>query len=158
MADPHLNDAIKRARGTDAREVGAGALFMAFGAAVIIYAQQYDLGTATEMGPGYFPCLLGALLVLLGAIAVVQGRRRAAPVAIGAWPALPTVFILASVLAFALLVDAHGLIPAVVATILLGCYERLLRRPLEVAAITVALVALTVSIFHYGIQLPFRLW
>ena len=145
-------------RGMDSREVGAGVLFAVFGAAVLIYAQQYDLGTATQMGPGYFPSLLGGLLMLLGAIAIVQGWRRAAPVAIGAWPAIPTLFILAGVLAFAFLIDTHGLVPAVIATILLGCYERLLRRKLEVAAIVAALVLLTVGIFYYGIQLPFRLW
>ncbi len=147
-------DSVRPVRGMDAREVGAGLLFMVFGAVVLVYAQQYDMGTATQMGPGYFP----SLLVLLGAIAIVQGRRRPAGVAIGAWPAIPTVFILAGVLAFAFLVDTRGLIPAVVATILLGCYERVLRRPLEVVAIVVALVVLTVGIFYYGIQLPFRLW
>lgn len=146
------------ARAMDAREVGAGVLFAAFGVVVITYARQYELGTATQMGPGFFPTMLGVLLVLLGGVAVAQGLRQPARVPIGAFPFIPTLFVLAAVLVFAVLIADYGLVPAVAAVVVLACYERLLRRPVEVAIIVVSLVVLTVGIFLYGIQLPLQLW
>ena len=146
------------ARATDAREVGAGCMFLLGGLGVIAYARLYDLGTATNMGPGYFPTLLGILLVLLGGVAVWQGLRRTEAASIGAWPVVPTLFVLGAVLVFSAMITAYGLVPSVAGTVLLACYERLLRRPLEVALIIAVLVLLTTGVFFYGIQLPFRLW
>ena len=48
----------------------AGLLFIAFGVAAIVIGSNYALGTAARMGPGYFPRILGILLVTLGAILV----------------------------------------------------------------------------------------
>ena len=143
----------------DAREVGAGALFMAFGAAVLVYAQQYDLGTATQMGPGYFPSLLGGLLMLLGAIAMRAGLapararhdRRVAGHPDRVHPGRRARLRLPGRHARA---DPRGRrhYPARAATN--GCCadrSKSLRSSWPC-------VALTVGIFHYGIQLPFRLW
>ena len=144
----------------DRREVAAGSLFAAFGAGVVLYAQSYDRGTATQMGPGYFPTLLGIALVLLGAVALAcracAGASAGGDRAPG--PFIPGLFVLAGVLAFAALVRGHGLVPAITAMVLLACYDRILRRPLEVAAICAAMLALAVSVFIYGIQLPLELW
>jgi Na+/alanine symporter len=144
--------------GGDRREIGAGLVFTVFGVVVVTYAQSYPLGTATKMGPGYFPTLLGIALILLGLIGVFQGWRRAERVQISAVPVLPLIFVLSGVLVFAYLINDYGLIPAVVAMVLLGCYERLRRRPFEVLAICIAMVALAVGIFYYGVQLPLDLW
>jgi len=46
----------------------SGVLFIVAGVAIAMLAQDYRLGTAARMGPGYFPTLLGALLALLGAL------------------------------------------------------------------------------------------
>ena len=44
----------------------AGLLFTAFGAAALWYGQGYNFGTATRMGPGYLPNVLGWSLVGIG--------------------------------------------------------------------------------------------
>ena len=44
----------------------AGLLFIAFGIAAIAIGSNYPLGTAARMGPGYFPRILGILLIALG--------------------------------------------------------------------------------------------
>ena len=142
----------------NAREVCVGVLFVLFGAFVLLVASTYPMGTATQMGPGYFPRLLAILMGVLGLIAIVQGLRAAEVTPIGPWPLVPLAFVVAGVLGFAALIDDYGLLPAVVGVVLMGCYERLLRRPVEVVAICLVLLALTWGVFIYGVQLPIDFW
>lgn len=142
----------------NARSVGAGALFLAFGGFVLLSARTYPMGTATEMGPGYFPTLLAGLLCALGVLAIVQGVRSPTTPPIGAWPWRQGGFVIVGVLGFAALIDTHGLVPAVIVLVACGCYDRLLRRPLEVAIITLLLLALTYVVFIYAIELPIDFW
>jgi hypothetical protein len=44
----------------------AGIMFALFGAAAVVLARQYPRGTLARMGPGFFPTVLGAVLVALG--------------------------------------------------------------------------------------------
>ena len=59
----------------------AGLMFIAVGIAAIVIASNYTLGTAARMGPGYFPRILGILMIVLGAILALrslQAQGRAA--------------------------------------------------------------------------------
>ncbi len=83
----------------------AGLMFMGLGAAFAWGAGGYKLGVAGRMGPGYFPLILGSILILLGAIITfkallteTEGGDR-----IGSWAWRPLVFVLASNLAFGVL-------------------------------------------------------
>lgn len=54
----------------------SGLMFMAIGASFAFIAQEkYSMGTAARMGPGYFPFILGILLVILGAIVALTALR-----------------------------------------------------------------------------------
>ena len=53
----------------------AGLLFVAVGIAAIVIAANYPLGTAARMGPGYFPRILGILLILLGSALALRALR-----------------------------------------------------------------------------------
>jgi hypothetical protein len=52
---------------------------VALGLAFAVAASRYELGSALQMGPGYYPLVLGGLLVALGVGVAVEGllRRRA---------------------------------------------------------------------------------
>ncbi|MHB8493814.1 MAG: tripartite tricarboxylate transporter TctB family protein [Casimicrobiaceae bacterium] len=61
------------------KDFWSGALFIAVGVGAIVLGSKYTLGSAARMGPGYFPRLLGILLVALGgmlALRVLSGIRR----------------------------------------------------------------------------------
>jgi hypothetical protein len=45
----------------------AGSLFIAIGVVAVAVARNYPFGTAMRMGSGYFPSVLGGILILLGA-------------------------------------------------------------------------------------------
>ncbi len=87
-----------------------GCAFIAFGAATVVLASEYPLGSAARMGPGYFPTALGWLLagigvlVLLKSLASTRRRQRRAP---HPWLLLR---LLLAVAAFALLLNPLGLV------------------------------------------------
>ncbi len=86
----------------------AGLLFIAFGVAAIVIGSTYALGTAARMGPGYFPRILGILLIGLGAIlALCALRLQGSPVPAFKWR--PTVIVLGSVVLVGLIVEQIGL-------------------------------------------------
>jgi hypothetical protein len=68
-----------RSAGSDPRsDLTAGGIFMAVGLAFAVASSRYELGSPLQMGPGYYPLVLGVLLVALGAGVAVEGlfRRR----------------------------------------------------------------------------------
>jgi len=64
----------------DLQDLIGGVLLVALGVFVALYSlQNYDLGTAARMGPGYFPHYLGWILAGLGVlIALPAWFRRTA--------------------------------------------------------------------------------
>ena len=129
-------------------------IFVVLGVGIALQANTYDIGTPTQMGPGFFPLLLGIVLAILGVVGAVSACRGSVPVAIGAWPLAPLLFVTAGLVAFAVLVTTAGSAAAVVCLVVLSCYARLRRRPLEVLVIAVILCAVTYGIFISLLQLP----
>lgn len=141
-----------------AKEFCAGAIFAGIGAAAATGARRYEIGTATQMGPGYFPLLLGLILMLLGAAAMIQAIRIPGAVPLERWPLVPLLSVVAGALCFAALIERAGLVPALIALITVSCYARLRRNLIEVVVICVVVSILSVGIFIYGLQLPLAVW
>lgn len=117
------------------------------------------MGTAVRMGPSYFPTVLGWLLAVLGVVIVVSALRPSSPEgSVKAWAFRPLLLVLAGVLAFAFLVQPAGLILAVVALVFMSALGGTEFKFIEVAILSVILVALAVGVFVYGISLPFKLF
>lgn len=134
-----------------------GLLFIAIGVAVAILAQNYRLGTAARMGPGYFPTLLGMLLALLGAsLAVpafaVDGER------VQRFHLRPLLFVLLAIAAFGVALPYLGFAAAVVALVVVAGFADPDLRPLEIAGVAAFLVVFSILIFVVLLGLPIRLW
>lgn len=54
------------------RDFWTGCLFVVLGVAYAWAASLHDIGWSTDMGPGFFPLVLAALLTLLGATLVFK--------------------------------------------------------------------------------------
>lgn len=94
------------------KDFWAGVLYAAFGAAAVyIAAGEYPMGTGARMGPGYFPIVLGVLLLAFGLACLVRSvLQDGAPIGAIAWKPLALVT-LATVL-FGLLLPVLGLVVA----------------------------------------------
>jgi putative tricarboxylic transport membrane protein len=115
------------------------------------------MGTAFRMGPGYFPSVLGGVLTVLGVIVAARALWTAGgPVTL---PRLrPLVLVLASVVAFAVLVQSAGLVVATVALVLVSALGGSEFRWGEVVVLAVVLAGLAIVVFVYGLGLPIPLW
>ena len=136
----------------------SGLIFISFGGFAVIGAKGYPMGTAGRMGPGYFPTVLGGLLILLGLIISIRSLTGIKGESIKEWGIRPLALVLGAVIAFALIVERLGLLLAMLALISvssLGTTESRLR---EVAVLFLVLAAMAVGIFAYGLKLPFRVW
>ena len=135
----------------------AGVIFIVVGVAALLIGRDYSLGTTTRMGPGYFPALLGGLLTLLGLIISLRSLIFDGP-AVGHIGFRPLVLILASMLAFAVLLEPAGLVIATAALIAIGCLGSVESRAREVIILSIALIAVALGLFVYGLGLPMKIW
>ena len=138
------------------KDLLAGLLFLAFGVAAIFFAREYPFGTAMRMGSGYFPTVLCAVLALFGLFLAARGIRSAqrAPVA---WSWKPLACIVASMLAFGVLMPRLGLVPALAAMFFLAAAGGREFRWREVLVLTLVMTAFAAGVFVYVLKLPFQL-
>jgi len=54
------------------KDLLAGLIYIVVGAAAFVMAHAYRMGTPLQMGPGFFPALVGVVLILLGLVFVGQ--------------------------------------------------------------------------------------
>lgn len=137
------------------RDVWAGLIYIAFGTAAVALARGYGLGTAVRMGPGYFPTVLGGLLLVIGIAAVGRGLLRpGAPLAPLRLRGL--LLIVAATVAFGALARGAGLVVAMpLLVILSGRAGREFRwTPTLVLAAGLTLFCIAVFVKGLGVPLP----
>jgi len=139
------------------KELVAGLMFVGIGVTAIVIASNYTLGTAARMGPGYFPRILGILMIVLGAIIVLRSLRVSGPPLPG-WKWRPVVVILGSVIVFGLVVNWLGLVFSTMLLIVLSSAASTEFRPKEAVISGVLLAALAVGVFIIGLKLQMGIW
>jgi hypothetical protein len=135
----------------------AGLLFVGFGAAALYFGQGYAVGSATRMGPGYLPNVLGWMLVGIGAFIAVRALVVSG-VPIPRIHLRPQIFIIAALVAFALLIERVGLLGAAAAVVLLGSLASPEARPFEMIVVAVLTAIAAVGLFIYLLGQPMAPW
>ncbi len=141
----------------DNRDFLAGLLFMAIGAGGFGIALSYPFGSVQQMGPGFFPRVLGGILVGFGVVTLVRGLRAGEPVE-GGWGWFPLAMLTASLVAFGWLMEHVGVVPSLVVLVVSSAYAGREFRWGEVAVLAVAMTLLAVAIFIWGLGLPYELF
>ena len=142
----------------DARkDLLAGAVFVGFGLAFAVTSSTYEVGSALRMGPGFFPLVLGGILVVLGVLIAVTGYVAADGGEIGTVPWRALVLLLAAILVFGFTVRGLGLAPALFVAVLLAAFAGRGVRVVPAVLIAASLTALSVLIFVYALQLRLAL-
>lgn len=135
------------------KDVLAGGIFIALGLAFAIGALTTDIGTLLRMGPGYFPLILGGILVVLGAMIIAKGfiAGEGEPLGDVDWRALA--FITAGLLFFGLTVRGLGVIGALFGASMLASVARSQTSLREALVISIGLTVLSVVVFIVALQL-----
>jgi len=137
------------------------------GAATALGSLQYQMGTLARMGPGYFPLLLGALLVAIGLLVAVtpdsadeiradSERERFAVILrrhLRPWSA-----VVIGMLAFVFLGQYGGLVPATFALIFIAALGDASNSVKAAFWLAVGVVVFAVIAFHYGLRMQFPLF
>jgi len=141
------------------KDFWSGIMFavVGFAFAIVVKAYDYPMGTASRMGPGYFPFVLGLALGGLGALIIVKSLvSDGEPMNKFAWK--PILWILGAVIVFGLTAKIIGLALAIIVLVLIsafGGHEFKLKEQLIAAVI---LAVGSVLVFVNGLKLPFDVW
>jgi integral membrane sensor domain MASE1 len=139
------------------KDFWSGALFIAVGIAAMVLGSHYALGTAARMGPGYFPRILGILLIVLGGILALRATQvPGAPLPRVHWR--PTVIVLGSVVLFGAIVRPLGVALSTLILIVTSSAASREFRPREALLAGIVLATLAVGVFVVGLQIQLPIW
>ena len=138
------------------KDVWGGLMLIAIGAAAVLIARDYPFGTALRMGPGYFPVILGVLLILFGLAILAGGLRRGEQIA-GSWSPRALVVLPLSLILFGVLMQYGGFVPAMLVLIVGSATASSEFRLVEVLLFAIGLTALSVAVFVWALGLPYPL-
>ena len=141
----------------DLHDLGWGAALAVIGLAVAGYAYaSYDMGSLRRMGPGFFPVALGLFLAVLGGLIAVPAMGRPGQSRPFAWP--ETIAVVASLLAFGLLLDKLGVLLTTAVTVLIASAVAPRRGLGWRLALTGAVTALVWLVFVWGLDMSLPVW
>ena len=139
------------------KDFAAGVMFIVFGVAAIGIGAGYPLGVAARMGPGYFPRILGILLIGFG-IALAARALRSNGAKITLESPRPLLIVLGSVVLFGLTVEHLGLVISTVMLIVASSAASTEFRWKESLLSGAVLAAMSVAGFVWGLGLQFSVW
>jgi uncharacterized membrane protein len=135
----------------------AGLMFLGIGAVAIFIARNYPFGRLLRMGAGYFPTLLGGVLILFGAYIMVKGLLKSEKVQ-GSWSIRAMIVLPVMIILFGLLMERAGFIPALAVLTFGSAAASKEFRWGEVLLLTAFLTALSLAVFIWGLGLPYPLF
>lgn len=134
------------------KDVLSGALFIFVGALGLWLGNDYAMGTAFRMGPGYFPRVLCGMLVATGLFIGIKGLVVGGERPEGLhWR--PLVMVTIAVLTFGGLIGNFGMLPAAAAVVFLGMTGGPEFRLSEGILLSILLTAAALAIFKFGLNM-----
>ena len=131
----------------------AGLLFIAIGAAGYYFSRDYPFGTATRMGPGYFPTVLSLLLAGIGAVCSIKSFAGA-PDNVGRIFVGKTLAVTIPVLIFGVIVKDAGLVPATIVVIMGSAIASIHFHAGKAALLAAGMALFCWAVFSLGLGLP----
>ena len=137
----------------NAKDFWTGLIYIFFGSSAILIARDYSMGMANKMGPGYFPTILGGLLLVIGVISVI--RSFVIPGSpIGAFAFKGLVLVTVSVVAFGFVVRGLGLTVALPILVIISAYASTQFRWRPTLLLAAGLTIFCVFVFLKGLGIP----
>ena len=133
-------------------EIGAALAVTLLGLYMTVQGFGYQIGTLRHMGPGFFPVVVGLILLGLGLGIVFETRYATTPPP--DLPARPMAAILGGLILFALLVDRAGLVPATLVLVLVSAFADRRMTLTRAALSAVGITLMGWLVFVAGFRLP----
>jgi uncharacterized membrane protein len=137
------------------KDLWASVMYIGTGALGMWIARDYPFGSALRMGPGYFPTVLGGIMVVMGIYVLALGLRKDHEKIQGNWSIRALIVLPLSMIAFGILMEEAGFIPAMAALIPISAAAGRDFKWVEVVALTIGLTILCWFGFIYLLGLPY---
>lgn len=139
------------------KDLICGLVFVVIGLLFIVGSRELDMGTATRMGPGYFPLVLAGLLILIGAlIAIKSFGQPDSPLGEVPWRAMA--LIIPAMIFFGFSVRGVGLVPAMFVVALAASFASRKMTPLLAIVLSAVMAIFCSLVFVTGLGLPIQLF
>lgn len=134
-------------------DVESGVFFTATGAVTLLLSTNYSFGSAARMGPGFFPIILSAVLMLLGIAILFSGLRNRKAVAPAPFDLKSVLIICLAIVLFGLLLMRAGLLITVPLTVFVASFAQHEMKWKQTLVIALALTTFTWLVFIAGLNL-----
>ncbi len=104
------------------KDVLAGLFFIGIALCYVFFGRELEIGTATNMGPAYFPYVVSGLLGVLGLIVILTSLRKRGGISLPAIAWRPLIIILGAPVIFAVLIEGFGFVPALFTAIFFSTF------------------------------------
>jgi hypothetical protein len=138
------------------KDFWSGVMLIVIGLGSAYIALDYPFGTVLRMGSGFFPLVLSGLLVAFGLVLLARSSTSTEQIEPG-WSPRGLVIIPLALVAFGLLLERAGFVPAMFAVIICSAVAGTEFKLLEVLALCCVLTFLGAAIFVWGLGMPFTL-
>src|SRR5688500_6074583 len=132
----------------------SGIMFLFIGAVAIYMAQDYPMGSALRMGPGYFPIVLGGMIGLFGIWELIIGVIKPDPLKGSNWSIRALIILPLSCVVFGVMMEKVGFVPALIALVVVSSSAGREFKVWEAVVMAIALTIMCTGIFIYGLGLP----
>lgn len=134
-------------------------MFILVGLGFSIVSATHKMGTASRMGPGYFPFWLGVILVIIGVVVLLGSiSRKARHNPVERWDVKSILWILGSVVLFGLLLNLLGLVIALMVLVFVSSKASHEFNWWGTGVNAILLVAISMALFVYGLNLQIKIW
>ncbi len=136
-------------------------MFIAIGLVFFVGANSYSIGSAARMGPGYFPRILGGILVVLGVLVSGAGLKNQAEWAQSAgigWTWRPVFILTLAVVLFGAVLQPLGMLAAIALLTVISGIAAHDKNYRELAIITVIMCLFCAGVFVWGLKLQMKLF
>ncbi|MGH8620689.1 MAG: tripartite tricarboxylate transporter TctB family protein [Burkholderiales bacterium] len=138
------------------RDFFAGLQYIVIGALGMWIARDYPFGSALRMGPGYFPSVLGGMMIAFGMAVMLKGVKNNEKIQ-GNWSFRALIVLPLATVVFGILMETAGFIPAMLVLIPLSAAAGRDFKWIEIVLLTIGLTVLSTAGFIYGLGLPYPL-
>jgi hypothetical protein len=138
------------------RDFFAGLMYIGVGGLGMWIARDYPFGSALRMGPGYFPMVLGGIMVAMGVYVLLMGVRNNEKMK-GTWSIRALIVLPLATVLFGILMEEAGFLPAMAVLVPVAAAAGRGFKWKEVIPVTIGLMIICTAGFIYGLGLPYPL-